>query len=408
MADDPTNDQADALRRRYQAMRRQYQQTLSPAMQSKRDFSELQALSAWAFRAGPTGWVLLRRGMVKLTNRHFDAFDRGCAIGPRWHVLPPGAVAPADDGPGHLLAEVVVDEARKLRPAPGPTSNRLRCVRGAMVVEVMLELSATSVTDTMVMATVRDVSDLAKSEAELAAMRARIMEKERLGLAGQLAIGVAHDLGNLVGALSARLMVLDSVGSSDLENVEALHAIAEAQAALVHRLKAMGSHRLDSGSRPVALLTDVVRPAVMMVESWLLHRDRHRPVRIRMEDDLETLPVVSAPRDELVNLLINLLINARDAMPEGGTIRIGGAVGGDGRVRLSVRDQGTGIPSKDLDQIFQPFFSTKGKNGLGMGLATARETMLRAGGDITARNLDEGGACFELAFTRPTEVAAAR
>jgi signal transduction histidine kinase len=346
--------------------------------------------------------------MIKLTNRHFDAFDRGCAIGPRWHVLAPGAVGPDDDGPGQLLAEVVVEEARRLGPPPGRTSSRLRCARGQLVVEVMLELSASSITDTMVLGTVRDISDLAKSEAELAAMQARIMEKERLGLAGQLAVGVAHDLGNLVGALSARLMVLDSVGSSDRENVEALHAISEAQAALVHRLKAMGSHRPESGVGLVALLPDVVRPALMMVESWLLHRDRRRPVRIRIDEDLGSLPAVQGQRDELVNLVINLMINARDAMPEGGVIRIGGAAQATGPVRLWVRDEGTGIPAQDLDHIFQPFFSTKGKNGLGMGLATAKETMLRAGGDITARNLDGGGACFELIFKRPGELAAAR
>jgi signal transduction histidine kinase len=336
-----------------------------------------------------------------------DAFDRGCAIGPRWHVLAPGGVGSTDDGPGQLLAEVVVEEARRLTPAAGSASRRLRCARGQMVVEVMLELSATSITDTMVLGTVRDISDLVKSEAELAAMQARIMEKERLGLAGQLAVGVAHDLGNLVGALSARLMVLDSVGSSDRENVEALHAISEAQTALVHRLKAIGSHRLESGNAPVALLPEVVRPAVMMVESWLLHRDRRRPVRIRIDEDVANLPVVQAPRDELVNLVINLMINARDAMPDGGVIRIGGSAEGAGRVRLWVRDEGTGIPVKDLNQIFQPFFSTKGKNGLGMGLATAKETMLRAGGDITARNLEGGGACFELIFKSPAQAAAA-
>jgi signal transduction histidine kinase len=402
MADEPTNDQADPLRRRYQAIRRQYPQPLSPALQNKRELSELESLAAWAFRSGPTGWILVRRGVVKLTNRHFDAFDRGSAIGPRWHVLASGAIGPADDGPGKLLAEVVLEEGRKLTPS-GPTSSRLRCARGQTVVEVMLELSASSLADTMILGTVRDVSDLAKSEAELAAMKARIMEKERIGLAGQLAIGVAHDLGNLVGALSARLMVLDTVGSSDRENLEALHAISEAQAALVHRLKAMGSHRIDNGTTPVNLLTEVLRPAVLMVESWLLHRDRRRPVRIRIDDDVAALPAVLAPRDELVNLVINLLINARDAMPEGGVIRIGGAADGEGPVRLWLCDQGTGIPPGDLERIFQPFFSTKGKSGLGMGLATAKETMLRAGGDVTARNLDEGGACFELTFRRPAE-----
>jgi CheY-like chemotaxis protein len=96
-------------------------------------------------------------------------------------------------------------------------------------------------------------------------------------------------------------------------------------------------------------------------------------------------------------VIVNLLLNARDAMPLGGTIRIV-AEQQPNRVVLKVLDEGVGIPLEDLSKIFDPFFTTKGKRGTGLGLSMARGVLARLGGDIVAENRPERGACFTLSF----------
>jgi signal transduction histidine kinase len=106
---------------------------------------------------------------------------------------------------------------------------------------------------------------------------------------------------------------------------------------------------------------------------------------------------VTGSAGDLQHVFINLLLNARDAMPDGGTITIRAFPQGD-RVVVTVEDEGTGIPPSCLSRIFEPFFTTKHANGSGIGLAMARDTMSRSSGSICARNRPEGGACFELSF----------
>jgi CheY-like chemotaxis protein len=106
------------------------------------------------------------------------------------------------------------------------------------------------------------------------------------------------------------------------------------------------------------------------------------------------------------HVVVNLLLNARDALPKGGTIQVVGSIRDD-RVVLEVRDDGCGIPDKDLENIFCPFFTTKGTLGTGLGLFNARARLGRLGGEISASNRPEGGACFTLTFPTAPPVPAA-
>jgi signal transduction histidine kinase len=147
------------------------------------------------------------------------------------------------------------------------------------------------------------------------------------------------------------------------------------------------------------LLRDVIHPAIQMVETSLRMGSMAGGACVSILVDPSTPDTLSvlAPRDELINVIINLIFNARDAMPLGGTIRLSG-VASPGRVVVRVDDEGTGIAPGDLPRIFEPLFSTKGNQGMGMGLATAAALMRRLEGTITATNRPEGGACIELTF----------
>jgi signal transduction histidine kinase len=185
-------------------------------------------------------------------------------------------------------------------------------------------------------------------------------------------------------------------GRTDQESLQAIDTIIEAQVALIRKLKALARPSSEDPV-PLELLPEVIQPAVQMVESWLRMRDRRHPVSVRLDGSLSTLPAVPGLRDDLVNLIVNLFLNARDAMPQGGLIRVSGRHDGPS-VIVQVEDEGSGIPEAQLGSIFKPFFSTKGSGGMGMGLAMARDLMHRLRGNISAYNRAAGGACFELRF----------
>lgn len=399
---------ARTLREQYVALNREFHQMLHGTLLRQRRVNDLHAMATWAVRAGQSGWALIRHGTLRATNRAFDLLDRDTTVGPGWQPLSPGTWVPSNAIPGRTLKEILLEESRVLLSEDASVRTS-RYTRGQRVVDLTVECSPTAPREEgLVLGIVRDLTDLAEAESRLTEMRERLGQKERASIAGELAIGVAHDLGNLVGALSARLMLLECQPNAVVaDNVAAMRSIIDAQAELVNHLKASGIRHREN-PEPLDLHADVVKPATSLVGSWLQLRDRRRPVLVHIHEDLAKLPRVVAVRDEMVNVLINLLINARDAMSEGGTVELLGKVE-DGQVLLLVQDQGTGVPDAVRDKIFEPFYSTKGRAGTGMGLAMAKEVMRRLGGDITVRNVPKSGACFELRFptiVRATESAA--
>jgi signal transduction histidine kinase len=165
------------------------------------------------------------------------------------------------------------------------------------------------------------------------------------------------------------------------------------------------SHPRQAASVRLNLVADMFQPAIQMVESSLRMNSLTGGARVSVGIDTCTPAALSvfAPRDEVINVIINLIFNARDAMTTGGTIHLSGAPCPGGAV-VRVADEGTGIAPADLQRIFEPLFSTKGSQGMGMGLATAAALMRRLNGSIRARNRNGGGACIELTFMDPEHV----
>jgi signal transduction histidine kinase len=299
---------------------------------------------------------------------------------------------------------VALDEAKAMLADPAASRRQGRYARGFKIVEVAVERPIATHDQASALVLVRDITELVKAESRVASMQARVLEAERAAVAAELAVGVAHDLGNLVGALRARLIGLPNDPAYRLVTT-AMETIIDAQAALVNRLQSV-AHPRQAEAVTLHLYEHVLKPAVEMVETLLRLGNGGRisldidPSRF---DDIH----IVAPRDEVINMIINLFLNARDAMPNGGviTVRAARLIGG---IRLNIEDEGTGIPAADLQRIFEPLFSTKGANGMGMGLATAAALMRRLGGNISARNRARGGACFELTFVDPRGGTASR
>ncbi len=106
---------------------------------------------------------------------------------------------------------------------------------------------------------------------------------------------------------------------------------------------------------------------------------------------------VPVAQEQLEQVLLNLVLNARDAMPRGGTITIAAArPGSDAHVHIEVRDTGTGMRPDVLPHIFEPFFTTKGDSGTGLGLMIAKELIEQAGGRIGVESQYEQGTTFRI------------
>jgi signal transduction histidine kinase len=389
----------ETLKRTHEDLVRKFHASVLTSAQTRRETSLLQALASWALRTTPTGWAVIRGGKVVFTNRAFDAFDRGSVIGPGWkRFIGYGEGANQDDGPGRTLQEISLEEASLLLANAEACRRQERFSRGDKIVEVAVERPLSGHDQKWAaLVQVRDIADLVKAESRLASLQAQVLEAERAAVAAELAAGVAHDLGNLVGALRSRVVGLPDDPAYRLVTT-AMQTILDAQAALVNRLQSV-VHPRSAALATLDLFKEVVQPAVQMVETSLRVPDETGQGRISIDLDVSLFEEIHiiAPRDEVINMVINLLLNARDAMPDGGTVTIG-AHRLFGGVELRIEDNGFGIPPGNLQRIFEPLFSTKGSKGMGMGLATAAALMRRLGGSISARNRARGGACFDLIF----------
>jgi PAS domain S-box-containing protein len=222
-----------------------------------------------------------------------------------------------------------------------------------------------------------DITERMRSAAERAELEARLAQAQRLESVGQRAGGVAHDFNNLLS------VILTCVGFALRElpeehpvraDVEEIGGAAERAAALTRQLL-MFSRR------------EIVSPQVVDVGALvsdlesLLNRALPERVALRISCGPDLVPVLIDPA-QLEQVLVNLAVNARDAMPDGGTlsIAVGGAAGG---VRITVADDGSGMPPEVLERAFEPFFTTKEEGqGTGLGLASVHGAITDAGGTV--------------------------
>jgi signal transduction histidine kinase len=349
------------------------------------------------FGASPFPAAVIRGDELVLANRAFASLV-GEAAGDEaeWEVLAAqpavqnGATAPMAAGPPGPLFRQLAAAART------QGGFRIRRVGDQRVyqalVQPLLDGDALSVW-------LMERSEQARLESSLAAAEAWIHQHERLRATGELAMGIAHDIHNTLGAITLRVSILKrdpSAMAAQGRNIEALERIVAEGNALVNKFQGLG--RADLSVQASAIdLREVIASAVEIAQSGLRMRARETGVHIHMDTDLPPLPAVIGTSEELRQLFVNLLINARDAMRAGGRVLIRGEMAGD-MVRVSVEDEGTGIPPAILPRIFDSFFTTKGEGGTGMGLALARASMRRFGGSIEASNRPEGGASFVLMF----------
>jgi signal transduction histidine kinase len=226
----------------------------------------------------------------------------------------------------------------------------------------------------------------------------RMVQAEKLKALGELSAGVAHDFSNLLGGIlgHAQLMLRDI---EDPKQRKRLIQIERAARDGAETVESILEFTRTQPHRPFEAvdLNEVVRETIAMARPKWENETRvyGTPLDVRM--DLGDIPLVEGHPVKLREVLTNLLFNAVDAMPDGGCITVLTGSEGD-TVLLAVRDTGIGIPEEVQSRIFDPFFSTKGTLGTGLGLSVAYGIIGQHGGHITVDSTPGQGSTFTLCF----------
>jgi two-component system NtrC family sensor kinase len=226
---------------------------------------------------------------------------------------------------------------------------------------------------------------------ELKETQAQLIQAEKLAALGELSAGIAHEINNPLHILQSYL--------------EYLVARAEPGATVLELVEPM-SKALDNVGRLAQQLRDFSRPASGQWQPFDLNAAIDSVLRlvnkelsnwqITVRESLaDYLPQVRGDVRQMEQVFLNLILNARDAMPGGGDLFIETRADTD-MVYAIVRDTGTGIRQEDLGRIFEPYFTTKEDRGTGLGLAICQRVAVQHGGKITVRSELGGGAAFTL------------
>lgn len=242
--------------------------------------------------------------------------------------------------------------------------------------------------------------ELDRIRADLKGAQATLLRAEKLASVGQLAAGVAHEIGNPVGIILG-LSDLIKGGGSDEEEVRRFAAEVNSAASRVDGIikDLLTFARPARDEQASADLREVVEATIKLMKPHQRFRE------VEVEVDLEDGPLMAEIRgSQLQQVLVNLLLNAADAMRGMGVVTVR-ASREDRYLRLEVEDRGPGIKKGDSERVFDPFYTTKAPGeGTGLGLAICAQIVEVYGGEITVDNGPDGGARFSVRLWQPEEV----
>ena len=226
-----------------------------------------------------------------------------------------------------------------------------------------------------------------------------LLNAQKLESLGRLAGGVAHDFNNLLTGITGYASLLLERETGDIElrrDLGEIKRAADRAADLTKQLLAFGRRQVLN-PRPLDL------NAVMAEVGGLLQRLLGDHVELNIVA-APALGTVRADPGQIEQVIVNLVVNARDAMPDGGKLTIRTRDADDGFVELAVSDTGLGMDERTRAQVFEPFFTTR-EQGVGLGLASVYGIVQQSGGDVTVESTPGMGSTFTVRLPRVSEPA---
>ena len=236
------------------------------------------------------------------------------------------------------------------------------------------------------------IKDLRRKEARIRSFDDELIKANKLSALGEMASSIAHEIKNPLIAIQGFAKRIEK--TTDPVKIEEHAKLIDNEAARLSAVlaKLLDFSRMNGPKTEPVNANDVVDDTILFMEH---HLTRFKRVSVALDKGTE-LPDIEIDRIHIQQALVNIIMNAAQAMPEGGVITIGTA-SADGTVSISVSDQGTGIKEEDLEKIFEPFFSTKGKGeGTGLGLSLTRRLVEANNGRIEVKSSPGKGSTFTL------------
>ena len=228
---------------------------------------------------------------------------------------------------------------------------------------------------------VQDITEMKKMEEQM-------LHSEKLSSVGRLTAGIAHEIGNPLTAVFSFLQILRDMEREDFKK-ESLDTV------LFH------INRIAEIVRQLSSLSKMAPPELkkvninrILAQALDLMKYDKRARQINFQEELEQTAEIVTDENQVSQVFINLILNAVDAMPEGGTLTIRSKAL-VGRIAVEIEDTGPGIPKQDIARIFDPFFTTKEK-GTGLGLSVSYGIMRRLGGDLRVDSKPGAGSKFTV------------
>ncbi len=244
------------------------------------------------------------------------------------------------------------------------------------------------------------VGEVLREPASWAAEQTR---RRRMEMLGRMAMGVAHDFNNLLTSVIGHAELLRSdllqLGASAdvLGHLRALDQASQDGASLVRKIQQYIRDEKQERAEPVAL-HEIAEEVLTLTRPYWYNEPRRRGIAIRVERDLRPTPPIPGTPTELREVLVNLVLNAVQAMPAGGTLTLRTGRHSDRSALVEVGDTGVGMTESVKRRIFEPMFSTKGAAGSGMGLTMSQGIVQEHNGRIEVESAPGRGTLFRLVF----------
>jgi len=251
---------------------------------------------------------------------------------------------------------------------------------------------------TSVLSIARDIT-----EERLASERAA--QADKLRALGQLASGVAHNFNNILAAIlgHAQLMKRECNDERLTSRLDIIEKAALDGAQTVKRIQGFGLQQSDEAYETFDV-NQLLQDSTTLTRARWQHEAQARGLTYDVVLDLREVQLVRGTASELREVFVNIILNALDAMPQGGRLRIASKQK-DGRVRVTFGDSGIGMTRDVRQRIFEPFFTTKGVTGMGLGLAVSYSIVERHGGQIDVRSIPGRGTTFTISLPANRAVA---
>jgi PAS domain S-box-containing protein len=307
----------------------------------------------------------------------------------------------------------------ELRQSGSRTLESLHKKKDGSTFPVEINLKYVQLDRNYVVTVVRDITERKQAEEKLRESNRKLQEaldenernlqqiikQERLRALGHMASGIAHDFNNSLTTIMGYTELLLNVPDARRDEkkltryLEVMDTASKDAANIVRRLREFYRQRDETDALEPVNLESVVKQAISLTQPRWKEQARANGIHINVDANLNRAPLIMGSEPDLREMLTNLIFNAVDAMPKGGTITLN-TRDENGRVVLEVADSGTGMTEEVRRRCLEPFFTTKGEHGTGMGLAMVYGIVKRHDATIDIESELGKGTTFVIQFPK--------